>query len=78
MRDLDMIGTPALEFFTKYRVDYAVFSCGGLVMDSTKNGLDLPFQMGHAWDFDMIVTGASFSASIVDSCSRHGCRIIEV
>ncbi|MEP3688564.1 MAG: DeoR/GlpR family DNA-binding transcription regulator [Sulfitobacter dubius] len=107
MRDLDMIGTSALEFFSKYRVDYAIFSCGGLseegsvmdynademsarkaiagcgkkcilVVDSTKNGLDLPFQMGHAWDFDMIVTGASFSASIVDSCTRHGCRIIEV
>lgn len=30
MRDLDMIGTPALEFFARYRVDYAVFSCGGL------------------------------------------------
>ena len=30
MRDLDMIGTSALEFFAKYRVDYAVFSCGGL------------------------------------------------
>ena len=30
MRDLDMIGGAALEFFAKYRVDYAVFSCGGL------------------------------------------------
>ncbi|WP_417272803.1 DeoR/GlpR family DNA-binding transcription regulator [Celeribacter halophilus] len=30
MRDLDMIGVPALEFFAKYRVDYAIFSCGGL------------------------------------------------
>ncbi|WP_066706159.1 DeoR/GlpR family DNA-binding transcription regulator [Celeribacter ethanolicus] len=30
MRDLDLIGAAALEFFAKYRVDYAVFSCGGL------------------------------------------------
>ncbi|MCR8826970.1 DeoR/GlpR family DNA-binding transcription regulator [Pseudosulfitobacter koreensis] len=30
MRDLDMIGVAALEFFARYRVDYAVFSCGGL------------------------------------------------
>jgi DeoR family glycerol-3-phosphate regulon repressor len=30
MRDLDMIGAAALEFYAKYRVDYAVFSCGGL------------------------------------------------
>lgn len=30
MRDLDLIGAAALEFFMKYRVDYAVFSCGGL------------------------------------------------
>lgn len=30
MRDLDMVGTPALEFFSKFNVDYAVFSCGGL------------------------------------------------
>ncbi|NUH65137.1 DeoR/GlpR transcriptional regulator [Sulfitobacter sp. S0837] len=107
MRDLDMIGTSALNFFSRYRVDYAVFSCGGLseegevldynademsarkaiagcgkksilVVDSTKNGLDLPFQMGHAWDFDVIVTGARFSASVLDSCSRHGCQIVQV
>ena len=107
IRDLDVIGTSALEFFSQYRVDYAVFSCGGLseagkvldynademsarkaiagcgkksilVMDSRKNGLELPFQMGHAWDFDVIVTGASFSALVTDSCSRHGCQIVEV
>lgn len=107
MRDLDMIGAPALEFFARYRVDYAVFSCGGLseegsvmdynaeemsarkaiagcgkksilVMDSTKNGLDLAFQMGHVWDVDVIVTGARFSTSIAESCSRHGCQIIQV
>lgn len=30
MRDLDMIGASALEFFDKYCVDYAIFSCGGL------------------------------------------------
>lgn len=30
MRDLDMIGAAALEFFANYRVDYAVFSCGGM------------------------------------------------
>lgn len=30
MRDLDMIGAAALEFYARYRVDYAVFSCGAL------------------------------------------------
>ncbi|WP_417262345.1 DeoR/GlpR family DNA-binding transcription regulator [Celeribacter sp.] len=30
MRDLDLIGVASLEFFANYRVDYAVFSCGGL------------------------------------------------
>lgn len=30
MRDLDMIGVASLEFFSKYRVDHAVFSCGGI------------------------------------------------
>lgn len=30
MRDLDLIGGAALEFFARYRVDFAVFSCGGL------------------------------------------------
>lgn len=107
MRDLDMIGTPALEFFAKYRVDYAVFSCGGLseagrvldynadeltarkaivgsgkkrilVMDSTKYGMDLAFQMGHVWDVDVIVTGAKFSTSVQESCARHDCQIIQV
>lgn len=107
MRDLDIIGTPALEFFAKDQADYAIFSCGGLseegglmdynademsarkaiarcgkksilVMDSTKNGLDLAFQMEHVWDVDVIVTGARFSASIAESCSRHGCQIIQV
>lgn len=107
MRDLDMIGTPALEFFAKYRVDYAIFSCGGLseggrvmdynadeisarkaiagcgkkcilVMDSTKNGLDLAFQMGHVWDVDVIVTGAKLSASVSESCARHNCQVIQV
>lgn len=107
MRDLDMIGTAAREFFARYSVDYAVFSCGGLsetgevmdynadevtarkaiagcgkrrilVMDSTKNGLDLAFQTGHAWDVDVIVTGAKFSASVAESCARHGCQIIQV
>ncbi|MEP5171332.1 MAG: DeoR/GlpR family DNA-binding transcription regulator, partial [Erythrobacter sp.] len=105
MRDLDMIGTPALEFFAKYRVDYAVFSCGGLseegmvmdynademsarkaiascgkksilVMDSTKNRLDLAFQMGQLWDVDIVVTGARFSPPVMESCARHGCEVI--
>ncbi|SFJ21780.1 DeoR/GlpR family DNA-binding transcription regulator [Celeribacter neptunius] len=30
MRDLDLIGMASFEFFSRYRVDYAVFSCGGL------------------------------------------------
>ncbi|UYV38282.1 DeoR/GlpR family DNA-binding transcription regulator [Rhodobacteraceae bacterium D3-12] len=30
MRDLDMIGAAALEFYAHYRVDFAIFSCGGL------------------------------------------------
>ena len=30
MRDLDMIGIAAHAFFANFRVDYAVFSCGGL------------------------------------------------
>lgn len=33
MRDLDMIGIAAHAFFANYRVDYAVFSCGGLSPD---------------------------------------------
>ncbi|CAM3944001.1 DeoR/GlpR family DNA-binding transcription regulator [Phaeobacter inhibens] len=107
MRDLDMIGTPALEFFSKFNVDYAVFSCGGLsetgrvmdynsdevtartaiancaknsilVMDSTKNGLDLTCQTGNVWDFDVVVTGATFSKPILQSCARHGCRVIQI
>lgn len=107
MRDLDMIGTSALEFFARYRVDYAVFSCGGLseaggvmdynadevtarraiagcgnkrilVMDSTKKGLDLAFQTGPVWEVDVIVTGARFSASVAESCARHGCQIVQV
>lgn len=35
MRDLDMIGVAALEFFAKYRVEFAVFSCGGLSSKGT-------------------------------------------
>ncbi|WP_460273907.1 DeoR/GlpR family DNA-binding transcription regulator [Celeribacter sp. ULVN23_4] len=30
MRDLDLIGLAAFEFFAQYRVDYAIFSCGGI------------------------------------------------
>jgi len=30
MRDLDLIGAAAMAFYAQYRVDYAVFSCGGL------------------------------------------------
>ncbi|APX23593.1 MAG: DeoR/GlpR transcriptional regulator [Rhodobacteraceae bacterium] len=30
MRDLDMIGVAAHQFFSTYRVDYSVFSCGGV------------------------------------------------
>lgn len=107
LRDLDMIDTSALEFFAKYRVDYAVFSCGGLteagrvmdynsdeitarkaiascgknsilVIDSTKNGLDLNCQTGHVWDFDIVVTGATLSKPILRSCARHDCRVIQV
>ncbi len=107
IRDLDMIGAPALEFFANYRVDYAVFSCGGvseagrvmdynadevtarkaiancgktriLVMDSTKNGLDLACQTGHVWDVDVVVTGATFSRSVRENCARHDCQIVQV
>ena len=107
MRDLDMIGAPALEFFANYRVDYAVFSCGGLseggrlmdynadeitarkaiagcskrsilVVDSTKYGLELAFQMGHVWDVDIIVTGARFSTSVLENCGQQGCQVIQV
>lgn len=107
MRDLDMIGAAALEFFAGYRVDYAVFSCGGLsplgavldynsdeisarkaisgcanktvlVMDSEKFGLDLACQHGHVWDFDVVVTGAKLSASVMQSCARHGRLVIKV
>lgn len=107
MRDLDMIGAPALEFFSKFNVDYAVFSCGGLsetgrvmdynsdevsartaiancgknsilVMDSTKNGLDLTCQAGNIWDYDVVVTGATLSTSILRNCAGHDCRVIQV
>ncbi|MBT0958993.1 DeoR/GlpR transcriptional regulator [Alphaproteobacteria bacterium KMM 3653] len=107
MRDLDMIGTAALEFFAKYRVDFAVFSCGGLseaggvmdynaeevtarkaiaacaktrilVMDSTKKGLDLAFQMGQVWEVDVVVTGAKLSTSVMESCARQECQVIQV
>lgn len=30
LRDLDLIGTAATGFFTGYRMDFAIFSCGGL------------------------------------------------
>ncbi|MEP1327313.1 DeoR/GlpR family DNA-binding transcription regulator [Pseudophaeobacter sp.] len=30
LRDLDLIGTASLEFFSRYRVDLAIFSCGGI------------------------------------------------
>ncbi|WP_282603139.1 DeoR/GlpR family DNA-binding transcription regulator [Paracoccus sp. PARArs4] len=30
MRDLDLVGATALEFFAGYRMDFAIFSCGGL------------------------------------------------
>ncbi len=107
MRDLDMIGVAALEFFAKFRVDYAVFSCGGLssaglvmdynsdevfarraiascakknvlVADSKKQGLDLACQQGHIWDYDVVVSGAEFSASVLRNCARHDCQVIPV
>lgn len=107
IRDLDMIGAPALEFFANYRLDYAIFSCGGLseggrvmdynadevtarkaiancakkrilVMDSTKNGLDLACQTGHVWDVDVIVSGATFSMSVIENCARHDCQVVQV
>ena len=107
MRDLDVIGAHALEFFANHRVDFALFSCGGLskagqvmdynvdeitarkaiatcgkkrilVMDSTKNGLELACQAGHVWDVDVIVSGAKLSSSVVDNCARNNCQIIQV
>jgi len=107
MRDLDVIGRLALEFFANHRVDFALFSCGGLskagqvmdynvdeitarkaiatcgkkrilVMDSTKNGLELACQAGHVWDVDVIVSGAKLSSSVVDNCARNNCQIIQV
>ncbi|WP_371706936.1 DeoR/GlpR family DNA-binding transcription regulator [Oceanicola sp. D3] len=107
MRDLDMIGMAAHAFFAQYRVDFAVFSCGGLsasgsvmdynmdeitarkaisgcgrttvlVVDSTKTGLDLACQTGHLWDFDVIVSGARFSAPVLENCAQHSCQVIQV
>lgn len=40
LRDLDLIGGAALEFFARFRVDFAVFSCGGLSAD------------GHVMDYN--------------------------
>lgn len=107
MRDLDVIGRLALEFFANHRVDFALFSCGGLskagqvmdynvdeitarkaiatcgkkrilVMDSTKNGLELSCQAGHVWDVDVIVSGAKLSSSVMENCARHNCQVIQV
>lgn len=107
MRDLDLIGGAALEFFAKFRVEFAVFSCGGispsgsvmdynsdevfarqaisscakksvLVVDSKKYGLDLACQQGHIWDYDIIVSGAKFSASVLKNCERHSCQTIQI
>ncbi|WP_424988799.1 DeoR/GlpR family DNA-binding transcription regulator [Microbulbifer sp. S227A] len=107
MRDLDMIGVAAHDFFANFRVDFAVFSCGGLsasgavmdynsdeiaarkaisgcgkatvlVVDSTKTGLDLACQTGHMWDFDFVVSGATFPTAILRHCAEHGCQVIQV
>lgn len=107
MRDLDLIGMAAHVFFSSYRTDYAVFSCGGvsasgavldyntdevtarkaiancgktkvLVVDSTKHGSDLACQTGNVWDYDVVVSGARFSAPIVRNCEQHDCRLIRV
>ncbi|RPE66586.1 DeoR family transcriptional regulator [Pacificibacter maritimus] len=59
----------------------AITSCATtriLVIDSTKNGLDLPCQTGHVWDLDVIVTGAQLSTTLVENCEQHNCQVIQV
>lgn len=107
LRDLDVISPTSIEFFARYRMELAIFSCGGvsqsgevldynteevtarqaiancakqkiLVVDSAKFDRDLPCQMQHLWDYDVVVTGAELSENLRKKCAASGCRIIQV
>lgn len=63
MRDLDMIGTSALVFFAKYRVDYAVFSCGGL----SKAGRVMDYNSDEVIAREAIANCGKKSVLVMDS-----------
>ncbi|PLW77136.1 DeoR/GlpR family DNA-binding transcription regulator [Cohaesibacter celericrescens] len=67
LRDLDMIGSASSDFFANYRVDVAVFSCGG-VSDS---GEVLDYNMDEIAARKAIVSCAKETILVFDS-EKHG------
>ncbi|MBU2865660.1 DeoR/GlpR family DNA-binding transcription regulator [Pacificibacter marinus] len=75
MRDLDLIGVAALEFYAKYRMDYAVFSCGGLspsgaVMDYNSDEISARKAISSCAKTTILVADAG--KADLDLACQHG------
>ncbi|MGO1120714.1 DeoR/GlpR family DNA-binding transcription regulator [Rhodovibrionaceae bacterium A322] len=77
LRDMDLIGVASVEFFANYRVDQAIFSCGGL----SEEGEVLDYNAEEVAARQAIVRCARQSILVVDS-TKFGrdlpCRVGKV
>lgn len=63
LRDLDVIGPFSREFFSRFRMDYAIFSCGGL----SENGAVLDYNSDEVAARTAIAACAKQTVLVVDS-----------
>ena len=63
LRDLDVIGSRSREFFTRFRMDYAIFSCGGL----SESGAVLDYNSDEIAARTAIAECAKQKVLVVDS-----------
>lgn len=70
LRDLDVIGSLGQEFFTRFRVDYAVFSCGGV----SESGEVLDYNSDEIAARNAIAACAKQKVLVVDS-AKFGCDL---
>lgn len=63
LRDLDVIGSRSQEFFSRFRMDHAIFSCGGL----SKSGAVLDYNSDEVAARTAIAECAKQKVLVVDS-----------
>jgi len=63
LRDLDVVGPLSRDFFTRFRMDYAIFSCGGL----SESGAVLDYNSDEVAARSAIAACAKKKVLVVDS-----------